>query len=390
MRRREFVAAGATVALFTAMPSWAATLKQFKLGVITDEVTQDFEKALSWAKGYGLNWVELRFGWNKYVTDFAEDDVKRARELLAKYDMKVSVVDSPYFKTPLPGTQSRFSEAKADPMQSDFSQQAAILERAFARAKDFGTDKVRIFSFLRVPDPNMVFDRVAKELEKTAETAKRDSSSLAGGKQLLQQVQQAVGGAEKLAAVKDYTEVADFQIEPAAGGFRTKQTDLWISPSYFRQENELPTGKMVAYSDGKTGWIATPQGQAPLGGAQLKQVQSALFRSYFRLLLSDQIPGRTVNLLEPDTLEISDGGEVARLVVDPQTGLPDRIMYDSVAVSGPPVSVVNQYGDFREVQGVKVPHKITITQGGHKFADVTVSDYKFNAGLRAEDLNKRP
>jgi zinc protease len=224
----------------------------------------------------------------------------------------------------------------------------------------------------------------------TAETAKRDSSSLAGGKQLLQRVQQAVGGAEKLAAVKDYTEVADFQIEPAAGGFRTKQTDIWISPTYFRQENELPVGKVVAYSDGKTGWIATPQGQAPLGGAQLKQVQGALFRSYFRLLLSDQIPGRTVNLLEPDTLEISDGGEVARLVVNPQTGLPDRIMYDSVAVSGPAISVVNQYGDFREVDGVKVPHKIEIMQGGRKFAHVTVSDYKFNAGIKAEDLNKRP
>jgi hypothetical protein len=59
-------------------------------------------------------------------------------------------------------------------------------------------------------------------------------------------------------------------------------------------------------------------------------------------------------------------------------------------VSGPPVSVVNQYADFREVEGVKVPHKITITQGGRKFAEVTVSDYKVNAGLKAEDLNKRP
>jgi len=178
MRRREFVAGGATVALFAAVPSWAANLKQFKLGVITDEVTQDFEKALLWAKGYGLNWVELRFVWNKYVTDFAADEVKRAKELLAKYEVRVSVVDSPYFKTLLPGTQSKFSEAKNDPKQSDFSQQAAVLERAFARAKDFGTDKVRIFSFLRVPDPNAVFDRVAKELQKTAETARRESIRL--------------------------------------------------------------------------------------------------------------------------------------------------------------------------------------------------------------------
>ena len=175
MRRREFVAGGATAALFSAMPSWAADLRRFKLGVITDEVTQDFEKALLWAKGYGLGWVELRFIWNKYVTDFAPDDIKRAKELLGKYDMKVSVVDTPYFKTLLPGTQSRFSEAKGDRLQSDFSQQAAVLERAFARAKDFATDKVRIFSFLRVADPHTVFDRVAKELEKTADAAHREA-----------------------------------------------------------------------------------------------------------------------------------------------------------------------------------------------------------------------
>jgi sugar phosphate isomerase/epimerase len=83
-------------------------------------------------------------------------------------------VDTPYFKTLLPGTQSRFSEAKGDRLQSDFSQQAAVLERAFARAKDFATDKVRIFSFLRVAEPRTVFDRVAKELEKTADAAKRE------------------------------------------------------------------------------------------------------------------------------------------------------------------------------------------------------------------------
>ena len=174
MRRREFVAGGATAALFSAMPSWTADLRRFKLGVITDEVTQDFEKALLWAKGYGLGWVELRFIWNKYVTDFAPDDIKRAKELLGKYDLRVSVVDTPYFKTLLPGTQSRFSEAKGDRLQSDFSQQAAVLERAFARAKDFATDKVRIFSFLRVAEPHTVFDRVAKELEKTAGAAKRE------------------------------------------------------------------------------------------------------------------------------------------------------------------------------------------------------------------------
>ena len=178
MKRREFVAGGATAALLSAIPGWAAELKQFRLGVITDELTQDFEKALVWAKGFGLDWVELRFVWNKYVVDFTTDDVKRAKDLLEKHGLKVSVVDSPYFKTVLPGTQSKYDEGKADPMQSDFSKQGAILEKAIARAKDFATDKVRIFAFLRVADPKTVFDRVAKELEKTAGIAQREGIRL--------------------------------------------------------------------------------------------------------------------------------------------------------------------------------------------------------------------
>ncbi len=179
MNRRDFVATGAAATFLSAWPLKAADWKQFKLGVITDEISQDFEHALQWTKGYGLGWVELRFIGNKYVTEFAPDDVKRAKDLLAKHDLKVSVLDSAYFKTLLPGTQSKFAEGKPDPLQSgDFSQQNALLERAIARAKDFGADKVRIFAFLRVADPKTVFDRVAKELQRTAATAQREGIRL--------------------------------------------------------------------------------------------------------------------------------------------------------------------------------------------------------------------
>jgi len=178
MNRRDFLASSAAATLLASLPAGAGDVKRFNLGVITDEITQDFEHALQWAKGFGLGLVELRFVWNKYVTDFTADDVKRAKDLLAKYEIKVSVLDTPYFKTLLPGTHSKFAGGKPDPMQSGFSQQSAILERGIARARDFGTDKVRIFSFLRVDDPHAVFDRVAKELERTAGIAHKEGVRL--------------------------------------------------------------------------------------------------------------------------------------------------------------------------------------------------------------------
>ena len=202
MKRREFVAGGATAALLGAMPAWAVNGKQFRLGVITDEVTQDFEKALLWARGFGLEWVELRFVWNKYVTDFTADDVKRAQDLLAKHGLKVSVLDSPYFKTLLPRTESRFADPKGDPLQSDFSKQQAVLENAMARAKDFGTDKVRVFSFLRVAEPKSVFERVGKELEKAAAIAQREGIRLVLENEFSCNVATGVESAALLDAVK--------------------------------------------------------------------------------------------------------------------------------------------------------------------------------------------
>jgi L-ribulose-5-phosphate 3-epimerase len=202
MRRREFVASGAAAALLGAMPGSAADVKRFHLGVITDEITLDFEKALLWIKGFGLQWAELRFVWGKYVTEFTAEDVKRAKDLLAKHGIKVSVIDSAYFKTLLPGTESKFAEGKPDPLQSAFSQQDALLERAMARAKDFATDKVRIFAFLRVADPKSVFDRVAKELERTAAMAKREGIRLILENEFSCNVATGAEGAAMLNAVK--------------------------------------------------------------------------------------------------------------------------------------------------------------------------------------------
>ena len=202
MRRREFIASGTAMGMITALPAWTAEVKRFDLGIISDEVSQDFEHALLWAKGFGLQWVELRFLWNKYVIDLSADDVGRAKDLLAKHELKVSVIDSPYFKTLLPGTQSKFDTGKSDPLQSDFGAQKGLLEKAMQRAKDFGTDKIRIFAFLRVDQPASVFDRVARELEASAAIAQREGIRLLLENEFSCNVATGVEGAAMLNLVK--------------------------------------------------------------------------------------------------------------------------------------------------------------------------------------------
>ena len=69
------------------------------------------------------------------------------------------------------------------------------------------------------------------------------SASSAGdaakGKQLLERAQQAVGGADKLAAVKDMLEVAELHVVQSAGGVIMRRTDRWVAPSYFREDTTV-------------------------------------------------------------------------------------------------------------------------------------------------------
>ena len=221
--------------------------------------------------------------------------------------------------------------------------------------------------------------------------APADAASLAKGKQLLERAQRAVGGVEKLEAIRDFLETFDVQVDPAAGGMRLSQTDLWLAPDTLRQEQTVSGRKVVSVLSGRGGWVGAQEGSGPLAGAQLKQVQGNLFRLYFRLLLSDRIEGRTVNAVDDRTIEIGDAaGQTARLVVDPESGAPLGYRYSLAPPSGPPIEEQGAWSDFRETGGVKIPYRIAITRNGQKSADITVTECKINSGLKLEDIQKRP
>ena len=230
--------------------------------------------------------------------------------------------------------------------------------------------------------------------EPKPEVAASTDVSLAEGRQTLRKAQAAAGGTDKLAAVKNYSMLAEYLIDPGVpniGGTKIVQTDRWIDPTIFRQDGTFPAGRITAYTDGRIGWIATPQGWGALAGTQRNQVFGDLFRVYFRLLLSDRIEGRTVNGIDANHVQISDAtGQVATVEFDPDTGLPRRVAYDTAQAASAPIYSEDVYEDFRDVGGIKLPFKITINQGGHQFADVNVTEYKLNGGLKPLDLARRP
>jgi len=143
----------------------------FKLSIITDEVTQDFGHALEVAsKEFGLAYVELRTLWNKNIINLDEKEIAEVRRLLDRFNLQVTDIASPLFKTDWPGAPTSKYSPKTPQFGADytFTQQGEVLDRSIAIAKALGADRVRCFDFWRLDDPQPFRDSMDGKLRDTA------------------------------------------------------------------------------------------------------------------------------------------------------------------------------------------------------------------------------
>src|SRR6202453_109347 len=118
----------------TAAEAGTATCP-FRLAVINDEITQDFEKACQIvSRDFGLRWIELRSMWNKNVTKLDAKKVEDARKILAEHKLQVTDIASPLFKTDWPGAPRSSQSENRDQFHADFeaSAQDELLERCIS------------------------------------------------------------------------------------------------------------------------------------------------------------------------------------------------------------------------------------------------------------------
>lgn len=145
----------------------------FRLSVINDEISQDFDHSCSVAANdFGLNWIEIRGMWGKNVTDLNSDEVDRARKILEKYKLRVTDIASPLFKVNWPGAPQSSHGPKRDEFHADFDfkQQDNVLQRCIDLAKAFQTDRIRCFDFWRLDDQAPYRAAINDKLRQAART----------------------------------------------------------------------------------------------------------------------------------------------------------------------------------------------------------------------------
>lgn len=152
-----------------------------KLGIVSDEISQDFEYALSTIKELGAEYVELRSIWDKNILEISPSELKKAKELIKKNDLKVSVIASPLFKCHLVEKETKKPAGDTFLAQDkSYSEHLKDLEHFFELAKMFNTNIVRVFSFWREGDlSEEILEEILQRFQVPIEKAEKENIILA-------------------------------------------------------------------------------------------------------------------------------------------------------------------------------------------------------------------
>ncbi len=106
----------------------------FKIGVIGDEISQDFQTVVNVAKELNLDSIEIRSVWDKPPQELTEDDIDEMKRILDGTGVQIVGIASPFFKCDIDNAEER-------------EEHLGILKRCIEVAKAFDINLIRTFVF---------------------------------------------------------------------------------------------------------------------------------------------------------------------------------------------------------------------------------------------------
>jgi photosynthetic reaction center cytochrome c subunit len=220
-----------------------------------------------------------------------------------------------------------------------------------------------------------------------------DTTGLPTADQVFAKYIQALGGAQKLAAVKSFVgkgtyEGYDTDHEPNPFEVYAKAPNMRYTIVHFR------IGEGIRVTDGRNAWIASsdkPQPVMTLTGGELdgaKTDAAAMFPMQVKGLFPTWKVGETM-INDEDVYVLvgsAPGRSSVKLFFDKKSGLLVRhVRYDTTVIGTNPIQV--DYADYRDVSGVKMPFGWTVTWTDGQDI-IKLASIQQNATIDAAQFNK--
>jgi outer membrane lipoprotein-sorting protein len=185
--------------------------------------------------------------------------------------------------------------------------------------------------------------------------------------QVLDKFIDAIGGAQRVAALTSFTAKGTYM---AFDDAEPSPMEFWAkAPNQRTAIMHTPAGDSVHVLDGTGAWIAAPEAERPvpllaITGQDLDGVKLEIelfFPARIKQALKNWRVGPPALVDDRELLLVQGttaGGGTATLAFDAQTGLLTRLVRYSESPVGRLVTQTD-YSDYRDVSGVKLPHKWT-------------------------------
>jgi hypothetical protein len=209
------------------------------------------------------------------------------------------------------------------------------------------------------------------------------------GLQLLHRMQKALGGADKIASIRDSDELVHAQTWHDDGSPRgdVHKRTRWISPNCLRLDQVGQNDNTyVLYFDGSSGWEIIPDtsGAVELAGDELKFAEGYLRGLKLKFWLADRDRNYLITSPAPNIVRIADKRDsqsAEDITLDPVSWLPVK----QTSQRGE-----TQFKEWEMVQGIRYPHVTSMAINGKTVAVITVDQIKLNSGLKQSDFAAKP
>ncbi len=208
------------------------------------------------------------------------------------------------------------------------------------------------------------------------------------GKKIFEKVIAALGGAEKIKDIKNFsTKALSAQLSILKPGKIIKMDSETVMeyPDKLQYMIKGTRGQVTIIINGDEGWMQIPpKSMEPMSKQDLKSelafiqrdpihIYQNLYQYNIQWIGEKNVEGTmAIDLLLTGPTEF-------HLFIHPKTYLPVGLSYGGTVPNRPePLERVEIHSDYKEVDGIKVAFKIILNEAGKKVMEVTLKEIKFN------------